>query len=540
MPIANDPLHQSLMRSSIVPADTTDTLGVIKASPTSVNFIPADITITDPGVSTIVHDTRQAEATTVLTYAEGSSWTVDYYSQILTKDSELSGMQITLNSVHQQYKKILNLELKVTQTLTGSQNQEDATMKVDGTATIVAGIVPSIGDMFTANIENAAKAVFRINTCSKKSIFKSAVYEVTYTLINDYKATVGILDKKVVSTYYYYKDYLIYGKDPLVLKEKHYILIRLHQAYKEILSYYFKKFLSNEFHTLIAQASVAVYDPHLTRFVLANFDTNEAPELQYIKALNLDEDRACFSDSVYTAILKRDKNVLLHSFTTAGLVSTSVFLTNPRFANIRYLGIEKIVYPVDPMGSVDSSILNSLKPTSMGSLTDPNYKEPTAKPSTSKLPQLIVPTNRPVDNLVDLYDVTFDSYYVFSGYFYKNNVEKMSTFERFVHNFLDKQNYDGSVLLKTALGQYKTWKPLEQFYILPILLVIIRCAMSEPDNVSVSSNTLDPYFLYVSESNGVDIDVDSYLSNLDIVQTDGAPFDFFAVYEASSKNGRLT
>src|ERR1035437_5683225 len=68
----------------------------------------------------------------LLTHIEGSSWIVNYYSQVITTDSNLSGQQYTKNPVYQSYKLIKDMEMKVTSPLATSQDAETKAMTVTG------------------------------------------------------------------------------------------------------------------------------------------------------------------------------------------------------------------------------------------------------------------------------------------------------------------------------------------------------------------------------------------------------------------------
>ena len=63
--------------------------------------------------------------------------------------------------------------------------------------------------------------------------------------------------------------------------------------------------------------------------------------------------------------------------------------------------------------------------------------------------------------------------YIFSEAFYNKNYDAMSDIEKEVHNFLNNQHVNISVVLDTYanIGTYNTEK---QFYLIPILILLIN------------------------------------------------------------------
>jgi hypothetical protein len=201
-------------------------------------------------------DARWTPRSSLLTHIGGSSWVVNYYAQVLDKDSNLSGQQYTKNPVYQSYKKIVNLEIKVQTPLNTDQDDANKEMNVTGSGTLYPSVIPNEGDMFLADIGEGRKAVFRITSSRKNSIFKEACYDISYTLDTDNIDKQLDLEQKTIVTYYFHKDFLINGNNPLVIKSDMDTLVNLKKVYDIMLYQYFKRFYSNEFKTLIKQAQL--------------------------------------------------------------------------------------------------------------------------------------------------------------------------------------------------------------------------------------------------------------------------------------------
>jgi hypothetical protein len=443
--------------------------GLVKASPLADRPAPINVVkISSPEYKGVAVDTRWVPRSALLTHIEGSSWNVDYYSQVLDTDSQLSGQQLTVNPVYQQYKKIVGMEMKVSSPLTSTQDEESKTMVMTGTATLYPFMIPNEGDMFVADIGEGNKAIFRVTASTKKSIFKEACYEITYSLDTEDSAKLANLETKTVSVVYFHKDFLNFGQNPLLIEDNHAALLEVEQVYVTLVQQYFKKFFSNEFKTLLVPGQVgSVYDHFLVDFLLSQFTTWESHEIRFIKKLTVDDDAAMRCNSLWTALKEKDVAYLNTSFKRAGLISTRVFTADPSMNGIRYTGIGHAVYPTDPQVSVDDSIFNTVKPIAFTVLQE-------APVIVGQLNAMVKALNlRNLTATVDsIKPVTVDDFYVLSQAFY-DNTPGQSVLESVVWKYLNGEAIDYKSLVETA-KLYSKWGALEQFYYVPILMVLMK------------------------------------------------------------------
>ena len=431
----------------------------------------SQVQITNPTVKPIVIDQRYTPVDDIITHVEGASWVVDYYSQSINKDSELSGQQYNVNSVFQQYRKINQLQLKVTSALSTSQQEKSKAMEVGGTAFVMAGVIPNEGDMFTAGLGEGDLKAFRVTSSIKKSIFHNAIYEISYTLDNDYKAKLADLQNKVVEEFTYHEDMIQYGANPLLLTSQNNSYLELKKNYNDLLRYYFDKFFSKEFSTMILPVKgLVIYDPFLTKFLLSMFSTEEHHIIQKIKKPNVDDSVSLSSDSVLTAIMKHDPLVLNHCFKRSGAIGTEWFSFDPVFMTIKYSGIDRVVYPVDSNKTVDELTHYSYQIVGDASMTTTGNSEWLATVMDAN------ELNRyPAHVVQGAYSIGYDDHYIFSKHFYTKSI-KQSPFEAVVWRYISNSKIENSILLNMA-KLVKTWGLVEQFYLLPILLVMIRGTM---------------------------------------------------------------
>ncbi len=424
---------------------------LVTTNPTSSNTPTPiqSIKITSETNAPVAVDNRWVSRINLLSHIAGSSWVVDYYSQILTKDSQLTGQQLTVSPANQQYTKINNFVLKVTSALT-SRQKEDNSMEVVGEAIVNPALIPNSGDMFTADIGESRLGVFQINKTTKLSIFKQACYQIGYVLITDSVTRLNDLNDKVVKQTYYHDDFNLYGNNPIIVQENHNNLIELQEEYRKLIEYYFKRFYSNEFKTiLIPKQSVSVYDPFLVSFLMKEINTSENILFRNVIKYNTNEDDNLKSDTIWDCINHRDITYLESAMTKYTLKDVRTLSSTPVTKGIRYTGIRKIIYPYNPVVSVDKTIDNTL----------------------SQLDKLL-----DIDNQGNNQNNN-TNYYIFSDKFYDKTTAQMSAFELLVYRYIINEPSDSTKILELC-KTYKTWSLLKQLYYLPMLIVMVRSILN--------------------------------------------------------------
>lgn len=434
--------------------------------------LPNPIVVAEPSIKTNIVDTRYEPLQSLLTHVEGSSWITFYYSQLVNSDDALQGQQSSGSPVMQQYKLIKHLELKVTNPLSISQDSESLEMQTTGTATLYPGVIPNEGDVFIADIGDGNEGIFKITNTTRKTISRESCYEVEYLLVDIADAfRKGDLNQKVIETFEFVKDFIVHGQHPLVQQEEFAIMSNLVTFYYQIVRRYFKLFTSREYATLLIPGQgEARYDHFLTGALKSFHETLQAPEIRNIRQLNCDDDYVLKSTTIWDAIKAQDYKLLRHCVKRVGLLPTYYFTSVAVLEGIRYSGIQYVVYPLDHEESVDTELTTK-----------------------ERLPVDILLTQVPVEpmNLSDLItqtdlenafgitpptmikNVTVDNYYIFSEAFYNGDKTQQSLLELALTDYLNNMPVDLNKLLLFCRS-YPNWGKLEQFYYLPILLVLIK------------------------------------------------------------------
>ena len=428
--------------------------------------------IVSPESKGIVVDTKYTPLASLISFVTGSSWTVDYYSQIINKDNDIRGQDIGQSSIYQQYTCIKGLEIKVTNPLTQSQNNEDKRTVVQGTATVYPLFIPNEGDMFCADVGDGREGVFRIKSSEKKSYLEQATYVIDYDLVYYSKENLSRkadLDAKSIRTLYYVKDFLNYGQNPLLGEEQFHAVDELGKKFVEMVQNYFNWFYSNEFKTLIVPGQpLEVYDHYLTEAVLSILTTRDHINIKNIKKLNTDGDDYLRQPQLYKALVSRDLSLLDLGNTEMGLVNTKLFSRDPWLEGIAYGGIKFLVYPTRPDTSFNS--LSSVPPKTVSG--DKLIPVSTRPGNITKSVTDVVLDNQSGEKK-DFHPVLNDSAYVLSKAFYEDNDVGKSNLELLIDDYFARKEID-PVKLQRLTTTYKNWGGLDRFYLIPIVLILIR------------------------------------------------------------------
>lgn len=441
------------------------------------------ITPTMRAVVDIDHDTTFVDLkwqprVNLLTHIEGASWVVDYFSQVITKDSALSGVEVSGSPVLQSYTLIRQMELKVSSALSSSQDDQTKAMMVGGSAIVMPVLIANVGDMFIAPIGEGKSGVFRIISSIKKSIFKESCYEIGYVLDGDASTKKDALLARTVLTYHYVKNYLNFGKNPLISTEVFATASQLQLKFRRVMNEYVNKYTSKKTCALHVggQLGAHTYDHVHTRFMLNVFSQSDCLGMAKVKMLSAQDDAMLYQKSVWDALANQDEAQLNTVFEQYALVDAYMFANDPMLRSLHYSGVSKVIYPYDPKMMVDDQVQYTAKRLYDDRLvsTMAEVVLPYDPASAGDLGALRGVNLSAYDQMTApvIYPVTQDEYYVFSEHFYRDD-EQMSVLETMTISFIRREPVD-IIQLSEMLNICTSWGELEQYYYIPVLLVMAK------------------------------------------------------------------
>lgn len=430
-----------------------------------------------------VVDNQLTSYAALISHIQGSSYIVDYYSQVVSTDEQLMDFQPSVLAVYQQYRKIVKMELKLQGALSSSFDSETHVATVTGTAIVYPFIKPNKGDAFIADVGDGKAGQFTVTESNALSILNETCYQIEFTLARYADANITkLLDDRVVQTVYFQKDFLTYGQNPVLTDEDLHNLGKIDSLEKDLLTHWLGLFTSKHFRTiLIPGQELPIYDSYLMNGIYSVLDVNEDIRLQNISIKNVEGLHEMIKMDFWTALIYTDKNRLADCFQRYMLASSQTLDKYPVFSSIRYSGIGYFIYPNYNNDSVD----DDYRPESIGltqtlrSLNDVAVDLASLVFKNALLEFLDaegVSNNIYLsDEVASIHPVTIDDYYVLSEHFYKDNVDGMSKFELMVRDYFNTQSVNIEILFSFA-ESIRHWGRLEKYYYIPILIMLLRYA----------------------------------------------------------------
>jgi len=448
---------------------------------------PIQVKIDPPTYEGITIDTKYVPSSAIMAWAEGSNWTVDYYSQVLGATQEPTPLALDREPVYQQYRQIKGMVLKVTDGLSFDSEQSTNIMTVTGSGWTFPFLTPNVGDMFIADRGDGLLGLFTITSARRATILRDSVYNVEWTMVGELSSErLANLKAKTVQTYYYSGSALLSGCGPFVTLEEKHRTEEYGAYYKEILKRYLTDFLSMEHSTFLVPDQLRkTYDHFVTRFFLDIVSTPEDPRIRRVRQLNVSAANVMDQPTVLDAFKHKDPARLYGSTERAHLVTTRLIRGSPLLQAIGFTGIDQMVYPIEGPTDVDSLYDRDDIHTPTGL----RFME--GRPRRVTIPLLpqklrnypffqIIPVDvkdvpdwqRPAD----IHPVVIDDYYIFSSNFYRQEPWGQSKLELLV-----RQSIEGDELNFKAfdhlLAHVYEWDNLERFYYHPIVLGLLRQVM---------------------------------------------------------------
>ena len=422
--------------------------------------------IEPPKYKSVVIDEKNIPRETLLAYIAGSSWTVDYYQQVINRDNDLKEYDVLQDEVYQQYTLISKLELRVESELSSSMDTEKALTTITGSALLYPNIIPNVGDVFVAESGKGRTGMFSITNVERKTFNKQSTFAIEYTCIAFMDEEFGKfhnLRKKVIRELVFNKDRLLNGGMPILTKDEDMTYSYLADIYPAMIDYYVKSFFNKNINTFALPGQLEyTYDHYVTKFFVGIVGTNCNSELLKLRIYNVENDTYLNQAQIYDVLLERDVELLSSCNRYMTISTTERFHPDPLLQSLRYAMISGIVYPTDMDKTNEHTEIDRRSSTR-------DFEE-------CKSPKSDLSTLVDNEHIPPVYDhikpVTIDDCYVFSNEFYMDSYP-LSILEELTMDYLHHRAVNISKL-STLCKRYRSWGRLEQFYYIPILLLLIK------------------------------------------------------------------
>ncbi len=425
-------------------------------------------------------DTKEVRFDQLLTNIAGQSWTVDWFSLIRGTDDDNRQFEVDSHPVYQQYKLVKGFELKVTSPLAASQASDSKDMSLKGSANVYGVLIPKEGDCFLADIGDGREGLLSIISTNRLSHYASTVHEVEYQLIQfSSRELRDKLERKVVETAVFHKDFLDTGNSPLLSDEQTELVNRMKEHYGRLITLYFHDFFSRDRKTLLVpNQPMVTYDPFLVRYLKTILTTDDHPVIRHITEFNVQGDQTMYEFTFWNCLETMDENMLTMSVHQAGLVDVGQFWNGrPTLNSVYYSGVQTIVYPDMAPTNVDAGYNNQYDPALTKLVRGcARFSELNRllKNTLSDEPVLELYEKDSPERAPNIKRVTVDDYYVLSEDFYLHTPERrLSKLETLTLAAIKGDAIDLRTLDALCTDAIR-WDNVERFYYIPILFTLLK------------------------------------------------------------------
>lgn len=444
--------------------------------------IPTNVVLTSPDYRHSVVDSKVIPENQLLTYLAGSQFIVDYYSQVIGSDEEVSPFQPNQEGAYQQYTRVRNFEMKLQNPFTVNYSTDLIIPEVTGEAIVYPSLVPNKGDAFIGDIGDGRAGQFTITEVQPLSVMKQQAFRVTFSLSRlATEDIVAVIDSRVVKSGYFVRDYLMYGENPIIADEKLAMLDKLQNALDDLTAWWFKKFLSAEFRCFLVPGQLyPTYDHFVAKAMFAMLGS-QTDAIGNARILNMDAAPQFKVTSVWDAIVNVDPKIIYGAFRQAQMFPITAIAVHPQTFSVRYSGIGYAMAPTELQQSVgvdyDNLKVSSTMPLQSlqdGDQVAANTSFISTLASYKSVDAVALPEDGAFSNSVRLLysDRAGADGYVFSQAFYDDDTVNMPKIDLLVYQFLKYRQVTPEVLVSFC-DVVKTWGRLEQFYYIPALLAMV-------------------------------------------------------------------
>lgn len=462
---------------------------------------PPIANVTTPSYQHAIVDSKKTPIEAPAAWIGGSNWYVDYYMQNYGAEEESHAFDPDKHIAYQSYNKINRMILKLQGALSVEDMISNGRMAATGTALVPPnpGIIPNEHDVLIADIGEGTAGQFTVESVRKLSLNAATAYEITFRLarVASEKITAQ-LDAKVVENYYYRRDSLILGQNPLLIDVDFQATISLEEYYDQIAALWSASNMSYTHNTwVLPNQPQPIYDPYVVRAMLRLMSARQHPTIKNVIEYNCDDYRIPKYDDIYSAVMKRASHLIYRCFNKYQTINFIALKPNPLQNSIRWSGLEYGIIPATanldgdnygklfelpgiggPAIAVTGGKLTGF--TNLKCWADPNI--PCEIADKGEQDKGVTPGG--VDNNPDLNGIGQPGMdiptigapnYVLSEAFYKRDLPSCTKFERLIWEILDgkQTNYQD---VFPFCKDFTKWGRLEQFYLGPFLLMMIRNA----------------------------------------------------------------
>ncbi len=292
----------------------------------------------------------------LLQYIRGTDYVVTYYAQVLGRDDSPQPYDLKQTAEYQQYYRIKNFVMRLQGSMSNSFDSGTNKLTLAGTALMLPGIIPNVGDAFIGDVGNGRAGLFSIDVVTPLTYRDGAVYEIGFKMIDYMDEEIQAdLDEKTVAEYVFDRLALENGQAPIVPEEEFNLKTEIVELYRQLIRRYLNDFYSYEYSTLLVggQGCETTYDYYAVKAFLSVVNTRDDERIRKIELFNLGDHAFNEGLSFWTMVIEKEKELLDQVFQKYRVVKTFEFHGHPAVRSIRFTGVKNAVLPLKRQEHVD-------------------------------------------------------------------------------------------------------------------------------------------------------------------------------------------
>ena len=278
----------------------------------------------------------------LLQYIRGTDYVVTYYAQVLGRDDSPQPYDLKQTAEYQQYYRIKNFVMRLQGSMSNSFDSGTNKLTLAGTALMLPGIIPNVGDAFIGDVGNGRAGLFSIDVVTPLTYRDGAVYEIGFKMIDYMDEEIQAdLDEKTVAEYVFDRLALENGQAPIVPEEEFNLKTEIVELYRQLIRRYLNDFYSYEYSTLLVggQGCETTYDYYAVKAFLSVVNTRDDERIRKIELFNLGDHAFNEELSFWTMLIEKEKELLDQVFQKYRVVKTFEFHGHPAVRSIRFTGV---------------------------------------------------------------------------------------------------------------------------------------------------------------------------------------------------------
>lgn len=378
---------------------------------------------------------------------KGNKWTVDYFLQLRDINDTIKALDTNIPISVQKYHRINKLDL-----IMQSPISQDVITNVTGECIINAGFTPNTHDMFKATLTGGREALFIVTEVNKRTYNIHETYVASFKifcLIDTAQDNIRYwnnLQEKVMKTYVYDKNHLLDYSAPVILQADYKKKVELRTAIPTLIDYYFRTFINYDKNIIALPTTCSIYtDLYLNRFIESIIDQTDHVLMSRLSNLSFQIGSESQIFTLWDIILKRDMTLFKVIKSNMDFRYTPYGLSDYLTRNMNYLGVDFLVKEINDTFDITIPYKDISKER------NDDYLEPLGE-------------NR-------------KNYYVLSEAFYKQDLTQCGYLEKMIYKYLN-QEVNNSDDFDRPLQEYMCWSTKDQYYLIPILIVLIKDAIN--------------------------------------------------------------